>query len=147
MSVEQLHQRAQFDGERLRGLPQGRKMAAVGVQIVDASGAQRRIVNVARFLLVEPAESGRQRLGQRDIERPAHVVAQTVAVTYRGHAGLQPPAYRRGGGINGDKLYESADTARAIERSLRPSQYLDPGEVAGIDIRWRIAPIERRGAK
>src|SRR5262249_7950865 len=119
----------------LRGwLPERFDLPTADIDRVDTFGADQGIVDVARILARESAETERQRVAGLEIPRGAQVVTGPLAVVHGVRADFDAAAVAVESGIERHVFDQAADAARAIQRALRPTKHFDAADITRVDI-------------
>jgi hypothetical protein len=116
------------------------------VSIVDFFQTARRIVDIARDILVKTAEANRHSVAERKIQhRPdiAALPAMGHALTGDFRAAGKFPKNRR----LGDELQQAAFAVGAVQGSLRASQNFNPLQIPRIEIATEDGAVEQRAAR
>src|ERR1700722_12798117 len=97
------------------------------------------VVDVACVASIETTDSHGERVAERYVARCTQTVTEIAAVLDTIKRGLNPPAQLSGRGIHSHILQKAAETACAVQRSLRAAQDLDASKIARIQIRYLFA--------
>src|ERR1700685_420342 len=102
--------------------------------LINAADVERGIVDIAWSLALEPTDTNGQRIAERHVNRSSHPVAHAIAMGHIVHISLCISTQGVGRGLKGYKFDQTPYAARAIQRSLRTTQYLDSRQIARVDV-------------